>query len=107
VMDTSRPREERLAAFYRRSVWTRWLGHPHSALGQINQMITSFADLGVVEQRPGLPGDPDFPPVMYVESTPRAQLAATEAAASGEPPHDQGLTMPASLRLNRGRPHNR
>ena len=72
-------------------------------------MITSFADLGVVEQRPGLPGDSDFPPVMYVEATPRAQpegaaLLGAGAMPAGEPPHDQGLTLPASLRLNRGRP---
>jgi hypothetical protein len=103
VMDTSRPRAERLAAFYRRSVWTRWLGHPQSALGQINQMISSFADLGIVEQRPGLPGDPDFPPVMYVENTPRVQPDGLLAQGVEEVPHDQGLTIMPELRLNRGR----
>ncbi len=104
VMDTARPREERLAAFYRRSAWTRWLGHPQSPLGQINAMITNFADLGVVEKRPGLPDDPDFPAVMYVETRPRPAVTARGVrAAEEEMPHDQNLTMPAKFQLNRGR----
>lgn len=103
VMDTARPRGERLAAFYRRSSWTRRLGHPHSALGQINAMITSFADLGIVEQRPGLSDDPDFPPVMYVESTPRPAVMGRGLEAEEPVPHDQNLTLPAKFQLNRGR----
>src|SRR5690606_17336473 len=107
VMDETRPREERLAAFYRRSSWTRWLGHPQSPLGQINAMIANFAELGVVEQRPGLPGDPDFPPVMYVESRPEPEVTARGLGAVEEAPYDQNLTMPAEFQLNRGRrrPH--
>ncbi len=103
VMDETRPREERLAAFYRRSSWTRWLGHPQSPLGQINTMIANFAELGVVEQRPGLPDDPDFPPVMYVESRPGPEVTERALGAVEEAPYDQNLTMPVEFQLNRGR----
>ncbi|GEM_PF-6481370 len=31
-------------------------------------MISHFGDMGVIESRPGLRGDKDFPPVMQVEN---------------------------------------
>lgn len=102
VMDTAKPREERLAAFYRRSSWTRRLGHPQSPLGQINAMIASFADLGVVEARPGPVNDPDFPALMYVEVTP-PEVRARGVAAEEPPPYDQNLTLPVGFQFNRGR----
>lgn len=102
VMDTAKPREERLAAFYRRSSWTRRLGHPQSPLGQINAMIASFADLGVVEARPGPVNDPDFPALMYVEVTP-PEVRARGVAAEEPPPYDQNLTLPVEFQFNRGR----
>ena len=67
-------------------------------------MITNFADLGVVEKRPGLPDDPDFPAVMYVETRPRPAVTARGVrAVEAEMPYDQNLTMPAKFQLNRGR----
>lgn len=102
VMDTAKPRDERLAAFYRRSSWTRRLGHPQSPLGQINAMIANFAGLGVVEPRPGPANDPDFPAVIYVEITP-PEVRARGVAAEEPPPFDQNLTLPTNLQFNRGR----
>ncbi|UXI67258.1 LodA/GoxA family CTQ-dependent oxidase [Tahibacter amnicola] len=65
VMDTSLPREERLAAYMERADWDRTLGAGY--MNQLANMITRFPEMGVVEVRPGIAGDPDFPPVMQVE----------------------------------------
>ena len=69
ILNTTEPREGRLDAFRRRAVFFRGLG-TGGYQQQINTMIRDFGKLGVVETRPGVPDDPDFPPVMRVESTP-------------------------------------
>ena len=69
-MNTNLPREERLGAFNQRASWYRILGITY--LDQISNMIQRYGDLGVVEHRPGIPNDADFPADMYVESTPYA-----------------------------------
>jgi hypothetical protein len=68
VTDTSQPREKRLAAFHERAEWYRGLTGTY--VDQINQMVADFGKLGVVETRPGIAGDPAFPPEMLVESPP-------------------------------------
>lgn len=70
VIDTTRTLDERLEAFNRRASWYRILGSVY--LQQITNMISLYGDLGVVEFRPGVPGSPDFPAEMYVESVPFA-----------------------------------
>lgn len=67
VMDTERPRSERRAAFSRRASWFRTLG-PGGYTSQINYMIDHFDQMGVLELRPGIAGDADFPPRMQVEN---------------------------------------
>ncbi|TYC68131.1 hypothetical protein EH183_40375 [Streptomyces sp. CB01881] len=66
VMDTSRPMEERLAAFGNRRAWLRWL--PPRYVDAINAMVTDFGKLGVVERRPGPTDDPRLPAELLVES---------------------------------------
>lgn len=66
VMDASLPAEDRLVAFNTRATWYRFLEGGY--LSQIKQMISDFGKLGVVERRDGPADDPDYPPVMYVES---------------------------------------
>ena len=68
AIDTSLPRGERLEAFNSRATWYRGLKGQY--LDQINEMVTEFGKLGVVERRDGVKDDPDFPPVMFVESKP-------------------------------------
>jgi hypothetical protein len=69
VMDRTLPREERQAAFNRRALWTRLLGTDSTPPQvQMMNMVKRFGDMGVVEVRPGVHGDPDFPPVMMVEN---------------------------------------
>ena len=68
VMDESLPREERIAAYNNREQWLRALSGP--APQQMMQMIANFGKMGIVEARPGIENDPDFPEVMLVESLP-------------------------------------
>lgn len=80
VMDTTRPRSVRLAALNNRLQWTRAL--PTDAVEAMLQMVAHFADMGVVEARQGIPYDPDFPAVIYVESIPPHRVAALRAHAA-------------------------
>jgi len=65
VMDATLPLEERRAAFDTRSVWPRFLDG--AWLNKINQMVSDYGRLGIVERRDGPAGD-DFPRHIYVES---------------------------------------
>jgi hypothetical protein len=64
VMNEGLPLGERQAAFERRAVWWRFLDGQYPA--QINQMVTDFGKLGVVETLPG-PTDGKFPSELLVE----------------------------------------
>ena len=65
VMNEKLPREERIAAFNERADWDRTLGVGYEH--QLETMVHHFDKQGIVEVRPGIEGDPDFPPVMQVE----------------------------------------
>jgi hypothetical protein len=65
VLDTEQPMSDRLAAFARRASWLRPLGS-NSYTDQINNMITHFDRMGVVESRPGPTSGP-FPQMFEVE----------------------------------------
>lgn len=99
VVNTKLPRNERLVAWNRRASWYRILGTQY--LEQIANMVHLYGDLGVVEYRPGVKGDPDFPPEMYVESkptlpaTPSTKLlgAAAKAESVEDVPYDRGLVV--------------
>lgn len=65
VMDESLPLGERRAAFERRAYWLRWLSPKYPA--GINEMVSVFGKLGVVETRPG-PADGEFGPWLQVEA---------------------------------------
>jgi hypothetical protein len=88
VMNERLPREERIAAYQEREHWLRWL--KGSAPEEMMQMIAEFGSMGIIEARPGIENDPDFPSIMLVESLPhdRARLSATMAA---EPAKRKGL----------------
>jgi hypothetical protein len=66
VMNTDLPRSQRLQAFANRANWLEPLDLDKSYTHQINHMIHHFGEMGVVEVRKGLTGDPDFPAVMQV-----------------------------------------
>jgi hypothetical protein len=105
VMDTTLPLEERQAAFSRRADWNRPLGTLQAppAAEQMMKMVHVFGGMGVVEVRPGIPGDPHFPAVMMVENTTVAPAARvpmlTAASAAGAP---APLVLSSSRRLPGG-----
>jgi hypothetical protein len=65
VMDTTLPREQRLAAFNDRQDWDRTLGEGY--VQQLQTMVSHFDRQGIVAVREGIASDPDFPPTMQVE----------------------------------------
>lgn len=65
VMDTTQPRETRLAAFNRRARWGRQLSG--GFIAQATQLVADVGVLGVLEMRPGMDNDPDIPDAMRVE----------------------------------------
>ena len=50
---------------------------------QMQQMVATFGELGVVEMREGIENDPDFPPRMGVESL--GHRAKSRLAAAPKP----------------------
>lgn len=112
VIDTKRPREERLEAFNKRASWYRILGKNY--LDSIQNMVDRYGDMGVVEARPGVKNDPDFPAEMWVETRPFApgggpakkgvMLERVEAAHDAEDiPFDQLLVVGPVGRAARNR----
>lgn len=66
VMDPAKPMSERKAAFANRAAWIEPLGTA-SYTSQINNMISHFDHLGVVEVREGPDGGEAFPKLIEVE----------------------------------------
>ncbi|WP_224367630.1 LodA/GoxA family CTQ-dependent oxidase [Hyalangium versicolor] len=104
VMDERRPREERLAAYAQRANWLRFLNGP--AADQMAQMVATFGDMGVVELRPGPANDPDFPPMIGVESVgpqakqPTPVQAPVETMAPEQQPKGAQEPSPRTLLQN-------
>ncbi|WP_375414198.1 LodA/GoxA family CTQ-dependent oxidase [uncultured Bradyrhizobium sp.] len=73
VINTALPREQRIAAFNHRPDWERAI-LKGSVAEVMAKMIAHFGAMGIVEQRPGIEGDPDFPPIMFVESLAASKL---------------------------------
>lgn len=67
VMNTHRSLDDRQRAFSQRTDWNTPLGLKADYREQINCMITSFGEMGVIEHRKG-PGDTDFPPSLEVQN---------------------------------------
>ena len=68
VCDTTRPMEERIAAFYNRPSWLRQLPAQNPAPEQMLYMIQHFGEMGVLEAKPR-PRDMDWlPEYLYVEN---------------------------------------
>lgn len=77
VTNPKNDRKTRLAAFQTRSDWNRTLG-PGTQLQQIANMIERFPEMGIVEVRPGIANDPDFPAFMQVEDRGGKDLSVEE-----------------------------
>jgi hypothetical protein len=84
VVDQTKPMADRIAAFNRRKDWIRTLG-PLSMpyVAQITKMVEIFDQMGIIEQRPGVANDPNFPAVIYVEALGAPQGTQTMKAVVG------------------------
>ena len=69
VMDRSRPQQERIELFHARFDWFRIFAG-QGAPPQTTQMITKFAELGIIEERKGPDDLPGVPLRVWVESKP-------------------------------------
>jgi hypothetical protein len=93
VMDENRPLGERLAAFANRAAWIRPLG-AKSYTDQINNMITRFGEMGVVEVREGPIDSEHFPSVIEVEQLePRHIPHVLRAEVAGPVASDRRLAL--------------
>lgn len=103
VMDENRPMEERQQAFMERENWLRIFRQEYLML--INQFVTGFDKVGLVERRPG-PADGAFPEVLYVETGVETgqQRAGVEALAmdklAAERPRPAEKWRPRGLELS-------
>lgn len=85
AMDTELSEETRRQAFADRKDWLDDLpldGEDPTYTNQINCMVKYFDKLAVVQPRPGVVGNPNFPPKMQVGITPNAAQEATLLAES-------------------------
>ncbi len=103
--DTKLPIEERVAAYSRRDSWTRVLEgetkKQQTPEYQMEQMVKIFGDMGILEAREGVKGNPALPAVMLVESRPKedadADTAAEDAKRKGaHPGTEKRRAQPAS-----------
>jgi len=79
VMDRTRPRSEREAAFHRRRGWERFIARK-TRPPTLRLMVEDWPRMGMVTERPG-PGDAGFPTTFKVESY---------VGFPNEPQHDYG-----------------
>lgn len=82
VVDPKAPMDQRITAFANRTDWNKPL-HGNTA-GQMLDMIRLFGSMGLVEVRPGVTGEPDFPPTMMVASY--GPAIPEEDTTENEPP---------------------
>ena len=80
VMDSTKPLDERLAAFAKRASWIDPLG-PGDQIDQINKMIVGVDHLGVVEVLPGPSDVSAFPAEIEVEDQ-HVPITSTQAPAA-------------------------
>jgi L-Lysine epsilon oxidase N-terminal/L-lysine epsilon oxidase C-terminal domain len=86
AIDPEKPREERLAAFNRRSNWEAPIDVPgpdHVAASMM-KMIADFGKQGIVGPKPGAKNDPDIPETIYVETIahPATKAVALQVSAA-------------------------
>jgi len=82
VIDSNKPRDQRVAAFWTRLQWTRNL--TGLAVEQMKQMVKDYSKMGILEERIGILNDPDLPSTMMVESLPPAEHIIKETIEDRE-----------------------
>ena len=85
AIDPKLPEETRQQAFAYRAAWLDNLpldGQPANYTNQINSMVKYFDTLAIVQKRPGVPDNPNFPTEMQVGITPSEKQEKALLAAS-------------------------
>jgi hypothetical protein len=88
IIDTTKPHAERVAAFKGRDDWITATLDDSDYLVQIREMLDRYGDMGLVERRDGIEGDPNIPEHIYVSDghKPAAPAAPMTAMVAGAPP---------------------
>lgn len=80
LCDTSKPLEERIAAFHNRPSWFRQLPSQNPAPEQMMYMIAHFGELGILEARPRPQDLTWLPEYLYVENLTAAKESELQEA---------------------------
>lgn len=96
VINENLPREKRLEAYYTRDNWLR--GLRGSGSEQMLQMVAEFSKMGIIEARPGVKNDPDFPPIIFVESLTIERLNEMNSRLAALPTAEPS-TVPLHIQL--------
>jgi hypothetical protein len=115
VVDSKQPRQRRIAAFTQRMKWAEYPLHDPEAstADQMTHMIEIYGDMGLIEELPGVPDDPDFPAKIKVASfgpnigelPPPPELAEGERSAAAAPRKEPRLVRQWPLPVRH--PHTR
>jgi hypothetical protein len=92
AVDPTQPEERRLAAFSERFDWNAPL-EGTTKPGQMDRMVKMFGDMGVLEVRPGVEGDPNLPATMMVASF-GSTIQPTSSFTAQPPPHPPEAPAP-------------
>ena len=86
AVDTTKPREERVAAFRKRMDWVDLGLGDKPYLQQIVDMLKRYGAMALVEARKGVNADPDIPATIYVaDGKPSPAAVAGGAAGAASP----------------------
>lgn len=101
ICDENIPREQRLAVYNDRTEWVAPL--TGTTAGQMEEMVRVFGSMGLLEPKPGVENDADFPPEMLVASfgpdIPEPAAPETHPPLAAAPPE---AGQPAPRRIGWG-----
>jgi len=81
VMNTSLSSQERAEAYNRRQSWYLPVDRKGQTTAEcMERMIAGFGNQGIVEARPGIADDPEFPETIYVQNLPPIPEGLLQAA---------------------------
>lgn len=86
------PRDIRVSAFQDRKTWN---GTNGPLTVQMLQMVSDFGEMGVVQRRDGVRGDPDLPETIYVEMTSSKPIVGDDVRVVGS--HAQSRAQASEL----------
>lgn len=92
VVDTTKSRADRIAAFRRRVDWVDLGLGDKPYLQQIVDMLGRYGTMGLVEARKGVNGDPDIPSTIYVADGKPPPTAVAAIFGGAEPPVQVAFT---------------